>query len=148
MTALLSYVTGCDSGGFSSPNEELVIEYEVTEAIVHPNQTSEPFPYILTISMRRITGGGRRYEYYNDRENTKQILGDTLVTVNGKPPSGVNKSMSGDYGGAEFSVYLDFLPYEGDEVLFYQGWFFAYPPYEFPKDREKVRIITKSLLIK
>jgi hypothetical protein len=139
----------CGYEGFGYPNEELLIEYEVIEASVQQNQAIEPFPYILDVSMRRVSGGGRNHYYYcSEKEYTKEILGDTLVTVNGKPPSGINKGITGYTSGAIFSVYLDFLPQEGDVAIFNQKLFFAYSSSGTLDYWEKVGIITESMPIK
>jgi hypothetical protein len=144
-------VTGCGVGDFGYPNEELVLEYEVTRVTLRQIQTSEPFPCILRIFMRRVTGGGiSGYSYYSEKDFDKDISVDTLVTVNGEAPSGVYLGMWGgiNIGEVSFSVYLDFLPKEGDVAVFNSEWFFAYPNDLYPtKEWEKVRIITESMPI-
>jgi hypothetical protein len=139
-------VTGCRFEGLGYPNVELVIEYEVIGASVQPNKTLEPFPYILTISMRRVAGGGRVYKYYSEKEYTKKVLVDTLVMVNGEPPNGVDRDMEGYLSSAMFSVYLDYLPKEGDLAEFNQNLFFAISN-EYPRIWEEVEIITESIQI-
>ncbi|MDR1098867.1 MAG: hypothetical protein LBL28_00150 [Treponema sp.] len=145
---MLLYITCCEWGRFDKPSRELVLEYEVTGVTVRLNRSSESFPYILFVAMRRVTGGGGNYlNYYSDKERTKRITGDTLVTVNEKLPGAVHEDLEGNIRGAWFSVYLDFLPQEGDVAEFNQNVFYAIPN-DFPQNWETVRIITKSMLIK
>jgi hypothetical protein len=77
-----------------------VIELEA--ARVELRQTvvgyDEPFPYALGISLKRVTEGDRDYGFYSDEACTKPLQVDTLVTVNGRLPSGVSKGIS-PWGG-------------------------------------------------
>jgi hypothetical protein len=104
MAAMLWCATGCswmvwdDDQTF---DEMAVIEFEVTEATLRPISSKKPFPYGLNFYMAQVTGDGGQYKFYSDEKCTKQLLGDELVTVNGKPPSGLKRMISAG-GGCVF----------------------------------------------
>jgi hypothetical protein len=150
MATMIWCVTGCrELFGYEPDNrtfDELpVIEFDVINASLYPNPRKDiPSPYILYIDMRRITGGGRQYEFYSDEKCTNRISGNMLVTAGGLPPSESNSYISS--WGSRITVYLNYHPKEGDKAKFYQDWFFAKAT-ENPSYREKVRIITESMVI-
>jgi hypothetical protein len=98
-------LTGCQIySGFSDYRtfDDLpVIEFEVTEVTVRP--TIGANTYILSIYMRRVTGGGREYSFYSDQKCANQIQGDILVTVNEKLPNGLYLPIDGGGGGGYVS---------------------------------------------
>jgi hypothetical protein len=147
--------TGCtdffESLGFESDDQTFdemkVIECAVEKATVGKTGGGyiDSFPYVLRIDMRRVTGGERdNYDYYSDEKCTLPLREDTLVTVDGKAPSAVYRGMLP--GGGGFLVCLDFRPPEGALATFNQEWFFAKPTHA-PYYREKIRIITESIVI-
>jgi hypothetical protein len=161
MAAMLWCVTGC-SNWWAKGDDETFNELREHEIIVEEVYVEEPYtklyPYGLVISISRlqitrydpIFGADQNnnqgpYAFYSDEKCTVRLQEDTLVTVNGKPPCALYRTMS--YLGDEFEVYLDFLPQEDDKAVFSPEWFFA-KSYAPPYNRHKIRIITESMPIK
>jgi hypothetical protein len=161
MAAMLWGATGC-SNWWVKVDDETFDELRELKITVKEAYVEEPYndlyPYGLVISINRFTitahpegffpdkaGTGGPYAFYSDEKCTVPLQQDTLVTVNGKAPRALYRTMS--HLGDEFEVYLDFLPAKGDLAVFNPKWFFA-KSYDPPYYRHKVRIITESMPIK
>lgn len=159
MAVMLWGVTGCDFEPKidNQTFDELAVEEITVEEAYIEEPYTKLFPYglVIRINSFSITPHGEfsvfhekgyegPYAFYSDEKCTTQLREDTLVTVNGKPPIALYRTMS--HLGHEFEVYLDFLPQEGELVVFNQGWFFA-KSYDYPYYRHKVRIITETMPI-
>jgi hypothetical protein len=164
LMVMLWCLTGCAlmfADMFSERVDDKTFDELMTEEItVRDAYIEEPYtklhPYGLVISINRFSitdydwlspNNGREgpYAFYSDEQCTVPLQQETLVTINGEPPSALYRTMS--QLGEEFEVYLDYLPEEGTLAEFYQGWFFA-KSYDYPYYRHKVRIVTESMPIK
>jgi hypothetical protein len=161
MAAMLWCLMGC-SNWWVKVDDETFDELRELKITVEEAYVEEPYnklyPYGLVVCINRFSitrhdegffigkdGIEGPYAFYSDEKCTIRLQEDTLVTVNGKTPSALYRTMS--QLGDDFEVYLDFLPHEGEVAVFNQNWFFA-KSYDYPYYRHKVRIVTESIPIK
>jgi hypothetical protein len=157
MGAMLWCLTGCGRLDFQTFDDLYEETITVEEAYIEEPYTKTLYPYGLVIRINSFSitpddsywmspdnGKEGPYAFYSDAKCTAPLQQETLVTVDGKSPSALYRTMS--QLGDEFEVYLDYLPEEGTLAEFNQDWFFA-KSYDPPYYRHKVRIVTESMPI-